>query len=119
MKPSIDLLDTQKYQAFLKTNFNDPARVEEFNKQTLYRSRRTALIMGGSLIVGLISLVFAFIQNVKFEYVSRNQSAVKNQLEVCVQEAQKQQGLATENRIILEEANKMAEEQLKACQSRK
>lgn len=120
MKPATELLEEKMGTVeYLKACLKDPSVYSVLEKQMLYRARRVALILGGVLVATLILVVFAFVQDVKFKVVTKRRTDLETQLNLCVQEAQKQQGIAAENMLILSEANKLAEEQLRECQSKK
>ena len=120
MKPATELAkEGTSYQDFISRNLKEPNLLETFNKQSLYRARRAALILGGVLVTTLIFIVFAFVQDVNLKAVAKNKTNLESQLNLCIQAAQNEQGLATENLLILSEANKLAEEQLRACLSKK
>jgi hypothetical protein len=120
MKPATELAEeTMGTAEYLKACLKDPGVYQALEKQSLYRARRVALILGGIFMITLIMVVFAFVQDVQFKVVVKKKSDLETQLNFCVQEVQKQQGLATESMLILSEANKLVEEQLRACLSKK
>lgn len=104
---------------YLKACLKDPSVYQTLEKKSLYRAKRASLILGLTLMVTLVFVVFSFVQDVQFKVATKKKSDLETQLNLCIQEAQKQQGLAAENMMILSEANKLAEEQLRECQSKK
>ena len=118
MKSATELSEeTMGTVEYLKACLKNPGLYQALEKQSLNRARRVALILGALLVATLIMIVFAFVQDVQFKAASKKKSDLEAQLNLCVQEAQKQQALATENMLILAEVNKLAEEQLQACRS--
>jgi cell division protein FtsL len=109
----------EKTLALIKANLKDPALFEVIQKSLLKRARITAIVLGSFLIVSLIAVVYAFVQQTLAIEAQKEALTQKTQMEQCIGEAQKQQGLAAEARIIAEEANKMMAEQLAECQKKK
>lgn len=109
--------DSLKYQEFLKVNLKDPNLIEGFNKQTLYRARRTAIVLGSVLIIALLSVVYAFVQDTLAKEAQRKTEVLMKQYAQCDTELEKQKALAQESALITQEVTRMAEEQLKLCQA--
>jgi hypothetical protein len=106
----------EKTLALIKANLKDPSLFDVIQKSLLRRARITALVLGSFLIIALLAVVYAFVQQTLAKESMKQASA---QQELCIKEAQKQQALATEARMIAEEANRMAQEQLEACLKKK
>jgi Na+-translocating ferredoxin:NAD+ oxidoreductase RnfG subunit len=103
----------------IKNNLKDPSFYDPILKAEVRHARKTAIVLVSFLIIALIAVVYAFVQQTVAAQVLRDSLTQKSQLETCVHEAQKQQGLAAEAQMIAEEANRMALEQLKECQKKK
>lgn len=100
----------------IKNNLKDPSLFPVIQKTVLKKARIIALVLGSFLIIALIAVVYAFVQQTKALTDLNNH---KTQLEACMKEAELQHGLAEEARMIAQEANQMAMEELKKCQEAK
>jgi hypothetical protein len=102
---------------FLEEQMKDPQMVEPLQKQLLYQARKTALILGGTLVIALIFVVYAFVQEMLAKEAQRKTEILTKEYAQCKDELEKQKGLAQESVLIMEEVTRMAEEQLKLCQA--
>lgn len=108
----------QKTLNLLKENLKDPSLYNTIYDSAIKRARTTAIVLGSFLILALISVMYAFAQQTKYHEAVNFSKEQNAKLELCLKDAQKQMGLAAEARIVAEEANRMALEQLKACEQR-
>jgi len=104
-------------KTFLSGQLKDPSLADKFLSDSMDQARKTALIMGGVLIIALISIVYAFVQDTLEKEAHRKAEQQTAQYNLCQQELKKQEALAQEAAIIATEATRMAEEQLKLCQT--
>ena len=125
MKPATEMTRTAKQtdlfnRDFLKENLKDPSLTDGFLKASIGKARKLAITLGSIMIVALIAVVYAFVQEVKRQKYNQAWDAEKARFELCTLEKEKQNALALEAQMITEEANKMAEERLQVClQSKK
>jgi hypothetical protein len=105
-------------QALIAKHITDPSAREKIAKEMLWDSRKIAIILGSFLMIAIVSIAYGFIQHEKYKMEKRNVDEKIIQLDACMKEAEMQQALAVESRMIAEEANRMAVEQLKACQAK-
>ncbi len=103
---------------FLNENLKDPSLADGFLKQAVKRARKTAIILGSVLVVAEIAVVYGFVAQTKAREVVIQVEIKKTEFDNCIKEAETQQALAIEAQLIAEEANKMAEQQLKECWQR-
>ena len=104
---------------FLMNNLTDPTLAEGFMKQSLYRTRRLAIILGAILIIALEAVVFSFVQRTKAEDIKREAKSNEEQLAVCQTELERQKGTAAEALLIAEETLKVVQDQLEECLRKK
>lgn len=100
---------------FLKENLNDPSLADGILKKRLYEARKTSIILGSVLIIALISIVYAFVQQTMAKAYERKLSSMNIEHSNCLTGSEKQKGFATEAQLIAKEVNEMAMEQLQAC----
>jgi hypothetical protein len=104
-------------KTFLLNQLKDAAVADKFLKNAMSQARKNALMLGGALIIALISVVYAFVQETLAKEAQRKTEILTKQYAQCKDELEKQKGLAQESALITEEVTRMAEEQLKLCQA--
>ncbi len=105
-------------KTFLLNQLKDAAVADKFLETAMSQARKNALMLGGALIIALISVVYGFVQDTLAKESQRLAEAQRIQYAQCQQELEKQQAIAQEEKLITSEAIQMAEEQLRECQSR-
>ena len=106
-------------EKLIQANISDTTVLEQIQKKLIEKARTMALLLGSALIIVLIAIVYAFIQQVKFEHVQIEISDLKKELDQSKTEYEKQVALATEAKIIAEEVARLSYEQLLECRSNK
>jgi hypothetical protein len=104
-------------KTFLSNQLKDPSLTDGFLNNAMSQARKTALILGGTLVIALISVVYAFVQETLAKEAQRKTEVLTKQYTQCEAELEKQKALAQESALITEEVTRMAEEQLKLCQA--
>ena len=109
----------QELLDLMKANLKDASVYGKIEKAIVSRARITAIVLGSFLIIALLAVVYAFVQQTVAKKLQEELTNQMEQVRLYKSEAEKQAALAMEARLIAEEANKMALEQLKECQERK
>lgn len=104
-------------KTFLSNQLKDPSLADGFLNNAMIQARKTALILGGILMIALISVVYAFVQDTLAKEAQRKSEVLAKQYTQCETELEKQKALAQESALITEEVTRMAEEQLTLCQA--
>ena len=103
----------------IKKNITDPAILEVIQKSFLKRARATAIVLGSAIVITLIAIVYAYVQQVSGEMAKQDIKFLKEEIELQKAETEKQVGLALEAKIIAEEAAKLSYEELEKCRAQK
>lgn len=111
MKPSLDEL--------INDNVSDPVVREQIHKNLVKKARTSALLLGSVLIVALGFTFYAYSQKINVEKLQIEISAVQKEIDLVKSEYEKQVALATEAKIIAEEAARLSYEQLQDCRNKK
>ena len=106
-------------EELIKDNISDPVVLIQIHKRLIAKARTTSLLLGSGLIIVLTTIVYAFIQQSKFEKVQIEISDLQQELGQTKTEFEKQVALSTEAKIIAEEAARLSYEQLQECRSKK
>lgn len=106
-------------EKLIQANISDTAVLEQIHKKLIEKARTTALLLGSALIIVLIAIVYAFIQQVKLEKAQIEFSDLRKELDQSKTEYEKQVALAAEAKIIAEEAARLSYEQLLKCRGNK
>lgn len=109
----------QEMLDLIKENLKDPSVFEKISKSVLWQAKKTAIVLGSFLIVALLAIVYAFVQQVKTQKVSQDLALQIEEVRLMKSQSEMQAALALEARLIAEEANKMALEQLSECLQKK
>jgi WD40 repeat protein len=89
---------TMIFLEYSRKEFETEQRVKELEqKRKLQRARTTAIILGSFLILALIAVVYAFVQQTIAKAAERSATLAKNEALVAKAEADKQRILAEEN----------------------
>jgi hypothetical protein len=97
----------------IKANLKDASVYDVIYKSVVTRARISAIVLGSFMIVALLAVVYAFVQQTAAQKLQVELTNRTEQVRLVELEAKKQAALAMEARLIAEEANKMALEQLK------
>ena len=102
---------SQSVLKLIKENLKDHSVFPSIERAVVKQARIMAIVLASFLMVALIAVVYAFVQQEKVQQAMQ-------QVDLIRKEVEKQRGLALEAQMISEEVNKMAAEQLKACEER-
>jgi hypothetical protein len=116
---SILLPMNQKMLDLIKENLKDPSMFEVVNRAFVKQARSTAIVLGSFLIVALIAVVYAFVQQTEKQKISQELANQVEEVRLIKLESEKQAALVMEAKLIAEEANRMALEQLKECEQQR
>lgn len=103
---------------FLKENLKDPALAESFMRSHVKQARKTALVLGSALLISLVAVVYAFVQQTVAQRNDGILSKEKKKLNQCEAELQKQNAQAKESEMIVLTAIEEAQLQLTGCQKK-
>lgn len=108
---------TMIFLEYSRKEFETEQRIKELEaKRKLQRARTTAIVLGSFLLVALVAVVYAFVQQIKAQEAERSAIAARDQAEEQRKAAVEAREEADRQRLAAEEARKQADIQREAAE---